>query len=123
LEETIRTEWPVKPTLLIDLSAPGVGRGLIVAARGHAELAESAAADLWVPHRPARRHVWSTWARPVSTLDDDVVWLVGDVAFARSARGEAIAVDPEALGRAAQLATEIAFRWARRVEAASAGSR
>ena len=122
LEETIRAEWPVKPTLLIDLSAPGVGKGLIVAARGHADLAGSAAADLWIPHRLARRHVWTTWARPVSTLDDDVVWLIGDEAFARSDRGEAIAVDPDALGRAAQLATEIALRWARRVEAASAGS-
>ena len=123
LEETIRTEWPVKPTLMIDLSAPGVGKGLILAARGHADLAGSAATDLWIPHRLARRHVWTTWARPVSTLDDDIVWLIGDEAFARSDREETIAVDPDALGCAAQLATEIALRWARLVEAASAGSR
>lgn len=122
LEETIRDEWPDKPTLLIDLSAPGVGKGLILAARGHADLAESAAADLWIPHRLARRHVWTTWARPVLPLDDDVVWLIGDEAAVRSDRGREIAIDPDALGRAAQLATEIALRWARRVATASTGS-
>ncbi len=123
LDETIRAEWPVKPTLVIDLSAPGVGKGLILAARGHADLAGSAAADLWIPHRPARRHAWTTWTRPVTPLDDDVVWLAGDEAFAKTDRGGATAIDPEALGRAAQLATEIALRWARRVATDSAESR
>jgi hypothetical protein len=123
LDETIRAEWPAKPTLLVDLSAPGVGKGLIVSARGHADLARSAAADLWIPHRPARRHVWTTWPGPATPLDDDVVWLIGDEAFARSGRGREAAIDPEALGRAAQLATEIALRWARRVATATSGSR
>ncbi len=123
LEATMRSEWPDMPTLLIDLSAPGVGKGLILTARGHEDLTASAAADLWIPHRPARRYVWTSWARPVLRLDDDVVWLVGDEASARPDRGPAMAIDPEALGRAAQLATEIALRWARRVAEASAGSR
>ncbi len=123
LEATIRDEWPIKPTLIIDLSAPGVGKGLILSARGHAELAGSAAADLWIPHRLARRHVWTTWARPVSKRDDDVVWLIGDEAFDRSNHARETTIAPEALGRAAQLATEIALRWARRVATASPESR
>lgn len=123
LDKTIRAEWPPRPTLFVDLSAPGVGRGLILSARGHSDLARSAAADLWIPHRPARRHVWTTWPGPATPLDDDVVWLIGDEAFARSGRGGETSIDPEALGRAAQLATEIALRWARRVATATSGSR
>ena len=120
LARTVRSEWPAKPTLTIGFLAPGVGSGLILASRTHETLARSAASDLWVPHRSVRWRPWTRWAG-ASGPSDAVVWLIGDAAFARPGRGGESATDPEAMGRAAQLATEIALRWAKQAATAATG--
>ena len=44
------------------------------------------------------------------------IGMVGDAVAAHRIPVAASAIEPDALGRAAQLATEVALRWARRKE-------
>lgn len=105
--EAIGGEPTTKPTLVVCLG-PGLGSELALASRGLGDLADSAAVDLWIPHRWARRPAFVARAWRAMPPDRGLVCLRGGKGEAGPAR-----IEPEALGRAAQLATEIALRWAR----------
>jgi hypothetical protein len=106
-----------KPTLVVVIHAPGVGQELTIWGRPKALLRQSceAAKSLWIP-------VESVGARPgmpmgrgwpvLSTFCDHIV-LTG--ASYRDAKPPP--VDPAALARAAQLASEIALRWVKQQNA------
>jgi hypothetical protein len=109
----LESEWMSKPSLLILLFAPGAGPELrlcINAPRGSEprKLAESAARSLWIPISGTT----DPWALlPLWPFDrcTPAIALIGSdpKAFFDAS------TDPQALHRAAQLATEIALRWAR----------
>ncbi|WP_165227990.1 hypothetical protein [Aquisphaera insulae] len=90
-------ELDPRPTLLLDVLAPGVGRGILIAGR-RSDLVLEAARDLWIPHR--RNRVITTLL-PMSAV------ILGDGHF----EGETATIDPGALDRTAQLVTEVALRW------------
>jgi hypothetical protein len=103
-----REEWPSKPTSVINLEKPGVGGALVLAGpRVGRDLAAAAARDLWLPFRASKR---KSWYAPASD------WFESAGMAYVSLRGElrAAPIDPAALSSAAQLATELALRWARR---------
>lgn len=93
-------------TLVIDLDAPGVGAGLSIAARGPAlRLADAAARDLWIPYVRAR------WGAGAHLRDFDRYGMCAIGLGGTRADGP---IDPARLAAAAQLATELALRWAKR---------
>jgi hypothetical protein len=101
-------QWPPKPTLIIELDAPGLGTEFRLVGRGLAlDLARGAARDLWLPHRAAG---W-LWSRRVPRAFERLggIRYVGLAGDRRATR-----IDPALLIAAAQLATEIALRWDRR---------
>jgi hypothetical protein len=115
LIHAIAAEWPAKPTLVVDWLAPGIGRGLALMEQGTCQLAETAAADLWIPHHVihqagVRHEHW-----PFGRHGPGYVGMVGD------AIDRPCAIDADALARAAQLATEVALRWAGRKRAPPEG--
>jgi hypothetical protein len=114
LVKSIVPEFRARPTLVIDWIAPGIGRGLTLAEQGTGQLAARAAADLWIPHRVAHRAAVGRTHWPLGRHGPGYVGMIGDGISARAKR--AAAPEPDALGRAAQLATEVALRWARRIE-------
>jgi hypothetical protein len=111
----LESEATGKPTLLVLFFAPGAGDAIRIAenaplSSGLRDLAKDAAASLWIP----------TWG-------DDPHTLLSFWPFEKMKAVEPIAligsnpkaffdasVSPEALHRAAQLATEIALRWAKK---------
>jgi hypothetical protein len=111
----LESEWPGKPTLLVLFFAPGAGEAIRIAENAPVNselrrLAKDCADSLWIP----------TWGDDRSTLFP--FW-----PFAKMKAAEPIAligsdpmaffdpsVSPESLHRAAQLATEIALRWAKK---------
>jgi hypothetical protein len=98
--------WEARPTLVINFDAPGLGPELALVGWGPAiRVARDASRDLWIPHRVA----W--W--PLAALDHRPFALCGipSVSLAGDRRAETI--DPARLAAAAQLAVEIALRWAR----------
>ena len=108
LVRAIVEEWPARPTLVVEWLAPGIGPGLALMEQGTCELAEAAAADLWVPHHvihhaALRREHW-----PFGRHGPAYVGMVG------GAIDRPHPIDPDALARAAQLATEVTLRWARK---------
>jgi hypothetical protein len=105
-------EWPARPTLVVDWLAPGVGAGLTLMEHGTDRLAARAAADLWIPHKVARGAGIAHDHRPLGRTGPAYVGIIGSNVAAR--RAATMAIEPEALGRAAQLAAEIALRWARK---------
>jgi hypothetical protein len=116
LVRAMGTEWPARPTLIIDWLAPGIGRSLAVLERGTDSLAAAAARDLWIPHRtihraPIRHEHW-----PLCRHGPSYISIVGDAVRETRAPVVALTIDPDALGRAAQLATEVALRWAKQTE-------
>jgi hypothetical protein len=99
--------WEDRPTLLINLDAPGVGARLVLV--GHDEplaLARTVAADLWLPHRAAR------WAS--GPLDHES--LARTPAISLTGERDSPTIHPALLTATAQLATELALRWARHQE-------
>ncbi len=104
--------WRTRPTLLIMILAPGVGPTLAIQGQPRSMLgrATEAAESLWLPAQPLswrlRMRLGRLW--PASTKGLDQVVLAGSLSGA-----DEDAFNQEALGRAAQLATEIALRWAR----------
>lgn len=109
LVQTTWPGWPIKPTLVIGLWSPGMGQGLDIVSEGPEEIATVAAKGLWIPHRVRNgmtlaHDVWSPLIG--SAHSAEFVGLIGD------GRGEGT-IDGGSLQRAAQLATEIALRWAR----------
>ena len=108
----LRKEWPSKPSLLVLFFAPGVGETLHLGECrvGDGELVEDAAKSLWIPYES--RHHWTmlqSW--PFEREWTEAVALMGSDLNPR-ADSDASA-DPQTLHRAAQLATEIALRWAK----------
>lgn len=107
----IREEWTEKPTLVVVVLAPGVGQKLTLRGRPKAllRLATEAAKNLWIPVQtavtPVGIFLGLSW--PVAYRFRDHVVLTG--AEYRNAKPPP--VDPAALARAAQLASEIALRW------------
>ncbi len=107
----VETEWPRKPTLLVLFFAPGAGEAIRIApGMTHLqELANESAKSLWIP-------IWGDdcWTLspfwPLEEVRAEPIALIGSepTMFFESA------VSPEALHRAAQLATEIALRWAKK---------
>jgi len=114
LVHAIGTEWPARPTLIVDWLAPGIGPGLALLEQGTETLAATAARDLWIPHRVVHRAVVGRQHWPLGRHGPAFVGMVGDAVAAHRAPVAALAIEPDALGRAAQLATEVALRWARR---------
>jgi hypothetical protein len=106
----VHTEWPLKPTLLIVVYGPGLGRELVVDACPLRRLVFEAAQGLWVPIRLLNRNPFSAhrmrW--PFRNPFPDQVTLTGADSFGSSAPD----LDLPAVGRAEQLASEIALRWA-----------
>jgi hypothetical protein len=107
----LETEWPKKPTLLVLFFAPGAGEAIRIAPgfKDLQALAKESAESLWIPIRGD--DCWTLF--PFWPFDDvrpaEPIGLIGSdpTAFFDSS------VSPEALHRAAQLAAEIALRWAR----------
>jgi hypothetical protein len=99
------------PCLLILFFEPGAGEELLLSTidpltQGLAELAEAAARSLWIPCRRDEDIVESLW--PFKGLFSALALIGSDpMAFGDDS------ADPQALHRAAQLATEIALRWAK----------
>jgi hypothetical protein len=106
LAKTIKRRWPTKPTLVVNVDAPGLGTDVVLVGRGPSlELARAAAKDLWLPYTVARWPWRALDHRPFLFYGIDGVSLAGD----RNARR----IDPARLSATAQLAEEIALRWAR----------
>jgi hypothetical protein len=113
LLRAIAHEWPPRPSLVVDWLAPGIGPGLTLAEQGTGPLAKKAATDLWIPHRLAHRAAIAREHRPMGRGGPCYVGMVGSGVATRRRSAAAPAIEPDALGRAAQLATEIALRWAK----------
>jgi hypothetical protein len=118
LIHAIGTEWPARPTLIVDWLAPGIGAGLAILEQGTETLAAAAARDLWIPHRVMHRAAVGRQHWPLGRHGPGYIGMVGDAVAAQRAPGAALAIEPDALGRTAQLATEVALRWARRKQKA-----
>lgn len=110
----LESERPGKPTLLVLFFAPGAGEAIRIAenapvASGLRDLAKDCADSLWIPTWgddpwtlfPFWPFVEFKAAEPIALIGSD------PMAFFDPS------VSPEALHRAAQLATEIALRWAK----------
>jgi hypothetical protein len=110
LFRAIEDEWPAKPTLVVEWLAPGIGPGLALLERGTGRLAETAADDLWMPYRVIHRAGALRDHCPPGRRGPSFVAIVG-AAIDRAPTDRPI--EPDALARAAQLATEVALRWAK----------
>ncbi len=108
------TQWPPVPTLIVDWLAPGIGRGLSLLEHGTETLAATAARDLWIPHRVIYRAAVCCQHWPLGRHGPGYIGMVGDAVAGSRAPIDSTAIDADALGRTAQLATEVALRWARR---------
>jgi len=110
--QLIREECNEKPTLVIVMLAPGVGQELTIRGRPRSllHLVQDAAKSLWIPVKTVTltRMLWGRSGPVANQLRDHIV-LTG--ASYRDAKPPP--VDPAALARAAQLASEIALRWAK----------
>jgi hypothetical protein len=106
-------DQPSRPSLMVVFVAPGAGKELLLCSSATAssqtqELAVQAATSLWIPFRGLdHRCPIPFWSFKKSK---SAVFLMGSDpnAFAGNS------VDPEALHRTAQLAAEIALRWAKK---------
>jgi hypothetical protein len=107
LAELLTKEPSDKPTLLLTLDAPGIGKELLIQEDGR--LVWDAAESLWVPHRvPTFRESRRMSLLPLRVADSEV-WLGGSA----SHDGPQV-LDLEALARAAQLVEEVVLRWGKR---------
>jgi hypothetical protein len=111
LVRLIREEWTEKPTLLVVILAPGVGQELTIYGRPKSllRMVSEAAESLWIPVRTVGRRAGALIGRgwPIPSKFCNHIVLTG-----ASYRDEKPPpVDPAALARAAQLASEIALRW------------
>jgi len=109
----LRSDGSGKPSLLVVLLAPGAGEklGLFVfdsLLSDLYEIVEKATKSLWIPTQDdgivASLPSWPVQSfRPAFVVVGSDPWALHDEA-----------VDPQALQRAAQLATEVALRWAKK---------
>jgi hypothetical protein len=107
LADLLTKEWTRKPTLLLSLDAPGIGKELLIHedVRFVAEAAES----LWVPYRAATFRQSRQVPRLFTGVADSEVWMGGSASHEGPRQ-----VDLEALARAAQLIEEVVLRWGKR---------
>jgi hypothetical protein len=103
--ERLLRSWDDKPTLVLNLDAPGVGSRLVLVGQGEPlRLARAAAGDLWLPHRAAR------WA--AGPLDHESLTTVP--ALSVTGERDSAAIHAGLLAATAQLILEISLRWATR---------
>ena len=111
LMRRVRSEWEPKPTLFMVVYGPGLGRDLVVDAFPRRQMVRDAAAGLWVPIRLLSLNPFSLervrW--PLKAFFPEQVIMAGAESFHATESD----LDPAALGRAEQLTSEIALRWAR----------
>jgi hypothetical protein len=105
-------------SLLVLLFAPGAGSELGLIAGPDCELAKECAASLWIPETPklGRRFLGRLWPfeRDWPPFAAILGAEIGGPPRARSRRTHLEhELNPDAIARASQLATEIALRWAR----------
>ena len=107
----IREQWNETPTLMVVMLAPGMGRELTIWGRPRSLrlMVREAARSLWIPVKTGMTptgmllgHRWQVSSR----LCDQIVLMGAEYKNARPPP-----VDPAALTRTAQLASEIALRW------------
>jgi hypothetical protein len=112
LVRLLRSEWAAKPTLLVVLVGPGAGKRLGIFATeaspsGLYDLVDEAARSLWIPTQDedvmasASIGSYEAYRPAVAIVGSDPRSLFDDT------------VNSQALTLAAQLATEIALRWAK----------
>jgi hypothetical protein len=107
LAAKLRADGLGTPMLVINLHAPGTGPGLVLAGPTRAtRLATSAAADLWIPLRPAHGLSLSLDHAPFQREGAASLSLIGG-------EPDAGRTDPSLLSATAQLTIEIALRWSR----------
>lgn len=118
--------WLEKPTLLINLESVGAGAKVFLAGEPQSlKFAEETAAALAMPH--ARFAVVGAGMdhEPFAACGLASVSLLGDVIrkslVLHSRRDDMKIVEHDALARAGLLASELAWRWAERHQAAGAG--
>ena len=105
-----------KPTLVLILDSPAVGTETRIVGRGWArDLVVQAAGNLWLPYRSVLRVDRRLGLKGFRKSGIDAVALCG--------RRDDSPIDAATLRGAAQLVTEVALRWARRVEAPQGESR
>lgn len=124
LVRRIQQDEAGKPTLVIRFFDPGLGRGLVLLGpHKSAWMAHTAAKDHWIPHRfsaVSRRFAPEHFApcegvEAVSILADRRA--PSREAVPPSSVGSLDAPDPALVSATAQLATELALRWARQATA------
>ncbi|MEO6809349.1 MAG: hypothetical protein ABI353_09595 [Isosphaeraceae bacterium] len=106
LGEFLRRDATSRPTLVINLDAPGLGSRLVlVGSKMGVALANEAAKGLWLPHRVSRRR----WESPLPAC------FKGPGLTYVSIRGDqrSAPIDPAALNATGQLVIEMALRWAK----------
>lgn len=104
----IEREWGDRPTLVLNLDAPGTGAEIFVVGSGEAiRLADEAARDLWLPYRRLRF--------APGPLDHEFLVNTPGLSIT-SARG-AEPIEPGLLAASGLLVYEIALRWAGRIRA------
>jgi hypothetical protein len=107
--EMLQSQWPPKPTLLILLFGPGIGEKQLIISRNHHALGEQAAAGLWIPHETIKKAKALSSPWPLARRLDDHLAIVGSDCLT----DPAAEISPDSLRRAAELAMEIALRWAK----------
>lgn len=115
LKHQIDEEWPKKPTLVVGIWSPGRSRTLALVSPGSSSVAVEAANGLWIPARVL--NAASVLNDAGAMGDGEFVGLIG-VPDEESVPP----IDGEALRRAAQLAAEIALRWARQTASQEPGA-
>jgi hypothetical protein len=101
------------PTLLIVPVAPGIGRELMIVGGRTSDLAIESARSLWIPLTEPRAVAKVERSLPLSavrTITDHVVVIGSGIDTA----GQQLPA-PDALSRAAQLVSEVALRWTKRI--------
>jgi hypothetical protein len=109
---TLESEWPHRPTLLILFFGPGIGEMQVIASRKHYRLGEQAASGLWIPHQTTKKPEALLALWPLERRMPDHIAIVGSDCL----RDTGAEVHADSLRRAGELALEIALRWAKTQE-------
>ncbi|HWE36264.1 MAG TPA: hypothetical protein VG406_06800 [Isosphaeraceae bacterium] len=117
LARIVAEDWPGRPTLVISVQSPGYGNQIVLSGtEGPLWLAQTAARDLWIPHRESN---WSPIPKghaPFARRRIDAVSLAGAIELTSWSPKPEDLFQSAMLGTTAQLARELALRWARRAK-------
>lgn len=106
----IAERWPPKPTLIVALAAPGLGRELLIRDSTPDQLVMESARKLWIPHHHAKASEIPKVIRPLGGIThSELVWIEG-----AWFEDPPPSLDLDALARTIQLIEEAALVWARR---------